>query len=204
YSSLTVIAESLLQSRAPGKPMGRLFFDKKTGEIMTVKLLSSHSRIIFTRRLIAVVEQMSLNAIQKELCKDGAGGKHAWRTCARLSLESHPAIYFGPKPELFHWRTIWLDTEPAATNVSVMSIYGLVLDQITAFTSLDWNLLEGPIPDSLWQISSLSSIGLSHNHFNGTISAVIENMEDLETIDISYNDLTGTLPRFANLPSLSV
>ncbi|KAL7543177.1 hypothetical protein ACHAXR_012471 [Thalassiosira sp. AJA248-18] len=54
---------------------------------------------------------------------------------------------------------------------------------------------EGTIPDELYSITTLESLGIGYNNFEGSISPDIGNLNDLEEFWAGLNDLTGSIPK---------
>ncbi|KAG2258126.1 hypothetical protein Bca52824_077420 [Brassica carinata] len=61
-------------------------------------------------------------------------------------------------------------------------------------------MLEGTIPSSIKNCSSLRSLILSHNKLLGAIPPEMARLTNLQEVDLSFNELNGTLPKqLANL-----
>ncbi|KAI7730587.1 hypothetical protein M8C21_021471, partial [Ambrosia artemisiifolia] len=58
---------------------------------------------------------------------------------------------------------------------------------------LDSNSLNGPIPDTVGNLSSLTQLRLSHNNFSGDIPKSIGNLKNLDSLNVSYNSLSGSV-----------
>ncbi|KAJ0663997.1 putative protein kinase RLK-Pelle-LRR-III family [Helianthus annuus] len=58
---------------------------------------------------------------------------------------------------------------------------------------LDNNRLNGPIPDTVGNLSSLTRLGLSHNNFSGEIPKSIGELKNLDSFNVSYNSLSGSV-----------
>ncbi|KAL4591600.1 hypothetical protein LXL04_004569 [Taraxacum kok-saghyz] len=72
----------------------------------------------------------------------------------------------------------------------------LTLQELSAPTSQ----LTGLLSDEIQKFSSLKYLDLSHNHFNGTISAKLWELPRLETLDVSFNTLRApTIDHFSSL-----
>ena len=66
------------------------------------------------------------------------------------------------------------------------------------------NQIQGAIPDSICQASSLERLILSGNFLNGTIASCISNnLTRMTQLDLSRNDLTGPVTPLT-LPKLEV
>ncbi|KAJ3250107.1 hypothetical protein HDU77_007087 [Chytriomyces hyalinus] len=64
--------------------------------------------------------------------------------------------------------------------------------------------LMGELPASLGDLTHLTSLDLSRNHFSGSIPASYGNLKALKKLDLSNNRLTNTLPReLENLRNLT-
>ncbi len=58
----------------------------------------------------------------------------------------------------------------------------------------DQNAFSGPIPDGLYELTSIEHIQIQHTGISGTISPKIGNLTKLEHLDLSDNKLTGSIP----------
>jgi hypothetical protein len=56
------------------------------------------------------------------------------------------------------------------------------------------NLLEGSIPEEIFNARNMIYVYANHNNFNGTLSTRIGQMVDLQDLAIESNYLTGTIP----------
>ncbi|OEL35701.1 putative LRR receptor-like serine/threonine-protein kinase [Dichanthelium oligosanthes] len=74
------------------------------------------------------------------------------------------------------------------------------------FIALDENLIEGPFPDSVGNLSSsLIKLYLGGNRINGQISPSIGSLTSLTLLNISYNNLSGSIPsEIGHLSELTV
>ena len=81
-------------------------------------------------------------------------------------------------------------------NISVL--------QSLATIDLDSNVfLEGTIPSSLGDISTLQKILLASNSLSGTIPVELAQLENLTIFELQFNSLTGTIPtEFGTLTNL--
>lgn len=59
---------------------------------------------------------------------------------------------------------------------------------------LDFNLLQGPIPEELFNLSNLKQFDINNNELSGTISTRIGQLENLNLIQVESNFLTGVIP----------
>jgi len=59
---------------------------------------------------------------------------------------------------------------------------------------LGGNQITGTLPDSLFELSDLTSLILFSNQLNGTISSAIENLDQLNELQLQRNEFTGTIP----------
>jgi hypothetical protein len=68
------------------------------------------------------------------------------------------------------------------------------LDAMTHL-SLAGNEFSGPVPGAVLSgLASIKVLGLSQNHFSGSIPAELGNLTTLETLSFYNNDLTGSIP----------
>lgn len=67
--------------------------------------------------------------------------------------------------------------------------------------ALGSNRLVGPIPDFIWQLSSLVELDLNDNLLNGSIPSSFSNMSALRDLSLSQNSISGTIP--SNIGSLT-
>ncbi|KAI3821383.1 hypothetical protein L1987_08950 [Smallanthus sonchifolius] len=106
-----------------------------------------------------------------------------------LNLESNP---FGPSFPVLHHRllVLWL-----RKNRFGNGIQGYDLRTFYQLQKLDLssNELNGPFPDYLFSLPSLSYLNISGNKFTGKLSNV-SCSDELEMVDLSYNRFTGELP----------
>ena len=67
---------------------------------------------------------------------------------------------------------------------------------LTIFTSIDLsnNNIEGLIPSTFGELSSLRGLNLSHNNLVGHIPPSLGNLTRLEWLDLSCNKLSGQIP----------
>jgi hypothetical protein len=70
-------------------------------------------------------------------------------------------------------------------------------------TRLEANLLEGTIPDELFNARKMSTLYLHNNNLVGTLSTNVEQMVDLQQLTVKFNSLTGAIPtEFESLEKL--
>ncbi|WP_321371256.1 T9SS type A sorting domain-containing protein [uncultured Draconibacterium sp.] len=63
------------------------------------------------------------------------------------------------------------------------------------FLDFSFNILTGPIPIELWNLSNLEYLSLGWgNQLNGTIPYEIQNLSKLKYLDLSSNQLSGQIP----------
>ncbi|KAL2555930.1 disease resistance family protein/LRR family protein [Forsythia ovata] len=68
---------------------------------------------------------------------------------------------------------------------------------------LGFNKLQGPIPDAIGNLQSLSYLSLIGNQLEGEIPISLGNLSSLSYLDLSYNQLIGTVPHLALSSSLT-
>jgi Leucine-rich repeat (LRR) protein len=67
----------------------------------------------------------------------------------------------------------------------------------------DGNEIVGPIPNELYELSSLRQVHISFNKLNGTISPAIASLVDLQVLHLLGNELSGSIPeQIGQLPNL--
>ena len=71
---------------------------------------------------------------------------------------------------------------------TIPSPFGLLI------LDLDFNSVEGSLPDELYGLSSLQQLDLNDNLITGTISTLIGELNLLTFLQIDFNDITGTIP----------
>ncbi|CAA7407533.1 unnamed protein product [Spirodela intermedia] len=59
---------------------------------------------------------------------------------------------------------------------------------------LSSNHLEGQIPHSIGNLTSLKSLNLSFNHLTGLIPTTLSGLQSIESLDLSHNELEGSIP----------
>jgi len=72
---------------------------------------------------------------------------------------------------------------------------------------MDQNILSGNIPITFSNLTSLSTLNLSHNNLSGSIPITLNNLELLAHLDLSYNHLYGEIlinGVFANATAVSL
>ncbi|KAH7532729.1 hypothetical protein FEM48_Zijuj04G0053200 [Ziziphus jujuba var. spinosa] len=81
------------------------------------------------------------------------------------------------------------------------------IGELVSLTSLNlsWNILQDQIPTSLGQIKNLKYLSLSGNNLTGSIPSSLGQLHALEVLELSSNSLTGEIPKFLeNLHNLTV
>jgi hypothetical protein len=104
---------------------------------------------------------------------------------------------------------------PTLPSLELMSIgFNFLTGPITESTSLtslliiflDWNLISGSIPESIFSSSMLKVFSLLGNQLSGSLTSQLGDMVELAVLDLSDNDLTGAIPSeigfLANLEQL--
>ncbi|XP_057983364.1 receptor-like protein 7 [Malania oleifera] len=93
-----------------------------------------------------------------------------------------------------------------AVSVTVKGLEMELVKILTVFTSIDLsnNSFQGPIPETIGNLTSLYVLNLSHNALTEEIPASLGNLKQLESLDLSQNRLTGEIPiQLASLTFLS-
>jgi hypothetical protein len=90
-------------------------------------------------------------------------------------------------------------------NEDVNQWHGVeVIDQRVTGLSLMMNDLAGPLPESIGNLTALTSLNLSGNAITDTIPTSIGNLVNLAFLDLGSNQLTGEIPPvISNLDSLT-
>ncbi|KAL3848749.1 hypothetical protein ACJIZ3_010631 [Penstemon smallii] len=60
---------------------------------------------------------------------------------------------------------------------------------------LDQNSINGSLPDSLCEMTSLLYMDLSRNHLSGNLSACLGNLHNLLAMRLSFNEISGVIPK---------
>ena len=55
-------------------------------------------------------------------------------------------------------------------------------------------IVDGTIPDELWNLTYLVNLDLSYNRFTGSLSPAIGNLTQLQYLNVSGNALSGEIP----------
>ncbi|XP_049376981.1 receptor-like protein 43 [Solanum stenotomum] len=79
--------------------------------------------------------------------------------------------------------------------------FDMRITSIMTSVDISSNRVEGYIPNSIGNLSSLVLLNLSHNSFRGHIPAEFAKLQQLEQLDLSWNKLIGDIPD--PLPSLT-
>ncbi|KAH7662934.1 Non-specific serine/threonine protein kinase protein, partial [Dioscorea alata] len=108
--------------------------------------------------------------------------------------------------KLCHLRTLDLSSNNITDDVSALAKISSECAGGTLLTLLDLgnNLLQGSIPASIGNISTLWSIFLSYNALNGTLPQSVGQLSGLKLLDVSHNSLSGIVSQvhFQNLSKL--
>ncbi|XP_020677530.1 putative receptor like protein 25 isoform X3 [Dendrobium catenatum] len=74
---------------------------------------------------------------------------------------------------------------------------GVTCDEWSRVISLDLSNqgLDGEIPPTIGQLTSLQVLNMSHNYLTGEIPPQLGNLLQLETFDLSVNKLSGMIPQ---------
>jgi hypothetical protein len=70
--------------------------------------------------------------------------------------------------------------------------------------NLSWNKLEGRIPTTLSQISTLEQLDLAHNYLSGSIPEELSELPELSVLDVSSNILCGRIPTRTQFSTFNV
>ena len=71
--------------------------------------------------------------------------------------------------------------------------YSFSVDK-TKEINLNNNMLQGPIPVNIMNLTNLVSINLSFNQLSGSIPKELANLSNLENLNLSANQLSGSIP----------
>jgi hypothetical protein len=63
------------------------------------------------------------------------------------------------------------------------------------YIDLGHNAITGPIPESIWGLTLLTTLALRETQISGTLSNLIINLPELVYLDVSKTLLTGTIPK---------
>ena len=98
----------------------------------------------------------------------------------------------------------WSNHEDWLVTTTPCSWYGVSCnDGHTSTLALSQNQLRGNIPDSIGNLSRLTSLNLFSNQLSGSIPDNIGNLSSLQYFDISWNQLSGSIPdSIGNLSTL--
>jgi Leucine-rich repeat (LRR) protein len=147
----------------------------------------------------------------------GCGGKNAtWPMLQILDLASNNFTGQLPRESIFYSKAMMDQTQSEPNHLKfeflefnplyyqdVITVtfkgqeYELVKNSIIIlFTLIDvsYNNLDGPIPEELGELKSLSGLNLSHNALTGRIPPSLGNLAQLESLDLSSNKLIGEIP----------
>ncbi|KAH0648319.1 receptor-like protein 12 [Solanum tuberosum] len=72
--------------------------------------------------------------------------------------------------------------------------FDMRITSIMTSVDISSNRVEGYIPNSIGNLSSLVLLNLSHNSFRGHIPAEFAKLQQLEALDLSWNKLIGDIP----------
>ncbi|KAL8216252.1 hypothetical protein R6Q57_023089 [Mikania cordata] len=116
-----------------------------------------------------------------------------------LNLESNQ---FGPSFPVLHHRLLVLSLR---MNRFTNGIQGYDLHSFYQLQKLDLssNEFNGPFPDYLFSLPSLSYLNISGNKFTGKLSTNVSCSDELVSVDLSFNRFTGDLPRCMQRNSVS-
>ena len=91
---------------------------------------------------------------------------------------------------------LWEDTSNWGSELPLEEWCGVFVDEDGKVESLllAGNGLEGVVPESLGQLTGLTTLDLMGNRLSGTIPAALGVLAHLDFLDLSRNRLTGTIP----------
>ena len=98
------------------------------------------------------------------------------------------------------WNNTW------NLNAPVSTWYGVVVqDDKVVELNLEFNNLQGSLPESLGDLIHLKKINLFRNNITGTIPKSIGNLTSLKECNMAFNNLEGSLPEsITNLNALVI
>ncbi|CAK8538514.1 unnamed protein product [Lathyrus sativus] len=79
------------------------------------------------------------------------------------------------------------------------------IDQLKSLTFLDlsWNIFNGMLPPSLWNLTQLTYLNLAGNNFEGQIPSLLSTLTNLTFLHLGFNKFSGNIPNvFENLIKL--
>eukprot|EP01084_Bolivina_argentea_P012389 23215_1 len=106
-----------------------------------------------------------------------------------------------------YWNQTWNYTKLLNQTICPNDLHGVVCDSGNSLVqelNLNDNNLNGTIPNSIGNLTSLNWLDLSKNQLTGTISNNIGKLTSLHVLYLQNNQLTGTIPNnIGNLTSLN-
>ena len=116
----------------------------------------------------------------------------------KSECEALVALYASTNGAGWKNRTNWLQSNHAGNWYGVGRIDG----HITSLMLVD-NMLRGPIPPELGNLTGLTKLEMSFNQLNGVLPSILGGLSNLRYINLTANQLTGIIPpELGNLTNL--
>ncbi|KAL2456739.1 disease resistance family protein/LRR family protein [Abeliophyllum distichum] len=109
-----------------------------------------------------------------------------------------------PLPSTFNASNSLYQLDLFGNNLSSSCIFHWFVNfsSSLSYINLDFNKLQGPIPDDIGNLLSLSHLSLIDNQLEGEIPISLGNLSSLSYLDLSFNQLIGIVPHLALSSSL--